>query len=193
MQLQMQQAVVDYKKVIRTRELDFNQEFTREYCVSIAKAMGKLMEYDRIMKTPKDELKLKINIYSYGGAVDSLFIVLSKIDKLKEAGYEVITHNTTVAMSCGFVLSIYGTVKTCTKYATYLNHQLSAGTIGTYAEMETSVEYFKDTQEKLFSIIMENTHFTEEELNKPYATNRDVIYDACSAVKWGIADFIVTD
>lgn len=183
----------DYKKVIRTRVIEFNKEFSREFIVDVCKCLDKLMEYDKIMETPKEGLTIKFQIYSYGGAVDSLMFLLSKIDKMIELGYEVITHNASVAMSCGFILSIYGTVRTCTKHATYLNHQLSAGTWGTFGGMEVDQQHFKAVEEHLEQIIRDHTHMTEEELKRPYTTNRDVFYYACDAIKWGIADIIVTD
>lgn len=189
----MAMPLLDFKKVIRTRQIDFNQEFTRDYMVDVCSALDKLVEYDRIMKTPKKGLTIRFNIYSYGGAIDSLMFLLAKMDKLKELGYEVITHNASVAMSCGFILSIYGTTRTCTKHATYLNHQLSAGTQGTFGEMEVNIEYFKRIERCLENVIREHTHMTEEEIKRPYETNRDVIYDACEAIKHGICDMIVTD
>lgn len=189
----MMQTMPDYKKVIRTRIIEFQHEFTREFIVDVCKCLDKLMEYDKIMETPKEGLTIKFQIYSYGGAVDSLMFLLSKIDKMIELGYEVITHNASVAMSCGFILSIYGTVRTCTKHSTYLNHQLSAGTWGTFGGMEVDQQHFKAVEEHLEQIIRDHTHMTEEELKRPYTTNRDVFYYACDAIRLGIADMIVTD
>lgn len=193
MMLPVNQTMIDYKKVLRTRVIEFDREFTRDYCISVANAIGKMIEYDKLIKTPKNKLKLRINVYSYGGDVDALYIVLSKLDRLKELGYEVITHNASVAMSCGFVLSVYGTIKTCSPYATYMNHQVSAGTIGTYAEMETRMGWIKEAEDRLNEIIKRCTNLSNTELNKPYRTNRDVFYNAEEAIKKGIADKIVID
>ena len=83
-QTMMQPLMIDFKKVIRTRQLNFDKEFTREYVADVCSALDKLMEFDKIMETPKEALKIKFNIYSYGGQCDSLMYLLSKIDKLKE-------------------------------------------------------------------------------------------------------------
>ena len=43
-QTMMQPLVLDFKKVIRTRQLNFDKEFTREYIVDVCSALDKLME-----------------------------------------------------------------------------------------------------------------------------------------------------
>lgn len=183
-------TLLDVKKVLRTRVIDFDFEFTRESCMEVVNVINKLIEFDGIVGTPDSQKTLRINIYSYGGHCDSLWTLIDRIEWLKEHGYTVITHNLSVAMSCGFVLSIAGNVKTCTPYATYLNHQVSAGTIGTFGEMESYLEHLKATEEAFTEYIRQHTHMTEEELMKPYTTNRDVYYTACDAIKHGIADEI---
>ena len=50
----MMLELVDVKKVIRTRVIDFNFEFTRETVMEVVRALSKVIEYDRIMKTPKE-------------------------------------------------------------------------------------------------------------------------------------------
>lgn len=186
--------LVNLKGVLRTRQINFTEEFTRPYIMEVCSALDKLMEFDKIMETPKDELKIKFNIYSYGGQCDSLMYLLGKIDKMKELGYEVETCNKSVAMSCGFILSIYGTVRTCTKHATYLNHQISSGTgYCTYGEMQNYTEHLKNVQLYFENIVREHTHMDEDEITRPRTTNQDVYYSPCEAIKWGICDMIVTD
>lgn len=193
-QTMMQPLMLDFKKVIRTRQLNFDKEFTREYIADVCSALDKLMEFDKIMETPKEALKIKFNIYSYGGQCDSLMYLLSKIDKLKELGYEVETCNKSVAMSCGFILSIYGTVRTCTKHATYLNHQVSSGTgYCTYGEMQNYTEHLQKVQLYFEDIVRQYTHMDEDEVTRPRRTNQDVYYSPCEAVKLGICDMIITD
>ena len=185
---------VNLKGILLTRQVNFTEEFTRPFIMKVCSALDKLMEYDRIMETPKEELKVKFNIYSYGGQCDSLMYLLAKIDKMKELGYEVETCNKSVAMSCGFILSIYGTVRTCTRHATYLNHQVSSGTgYCTYGEMQNYTEHLKNVQLYFENIVREHTHMDEDEITRPRTTNQDVYYSPCEAIKWGICDMIVTD
>ena len=186
----MMLELVDVKKVIRTRVIDFNFEFTRETVMEVVRALSKVIEYDRIMKTPKELKRIRINVYSYGGHVDSLWALIDKIEYMKDHGYTVITHNVTVAMSCGFVLAVSGNVRTCTPYATYLNHQISAGTIGTYGEMQNYVVHLDEAMSKFKEYIKKQTHMTDEEIDRPYTTNRDVYYTPCEALKWEIANEI---
>ena len=66
-QTMMQPLVLDFKKVIRTRQLNFDKEFTREYIVDVCSALDKLMEFDKIMETPKEALKIKLDSPGGGG------------------------------------------------------------------------------------------------------------------------------
>ena len=38
--------------------------------------------------------------------------------------------------------------------------------------------------------IKKQTHMTDEEIDRPYTTNRDVYYTPCEALKWEIANEI---
>lgn len=185
-------ALVDAKKVLRTRVIDFDFEFTRESCMEVVGVINKLIEFDKLMGTPDKNKTLRINVYSYGGHCDSLWSLIDRIEWLKANGYTVTTHNISVAMSCGFVLSIAGNVKTCTPYARYLNHQVSSGAIGTFGEVETYAEDFKQVQEAFVGYIRLNTDLSEFEIQRPYTTNRDVIYTAEEAVKMGVAHKIAS-
>ena len=78
--------LVDVKKFIRTRTLDFRFEFTRETVMEVLNALNKMIEFDKIMKT-EDKLKvLRINVYSYGGHCASLL----RLNKCKKWDIEYI-------------------------------------------------------------------------------------------------------
>lgn len=184
--------MLDYKKVIRTRTIVFDNEFSREYCLDVVSALDKLIEYDKIMETPKQLLKVRFNIFSYGGQCDAFIALAHKIEQMQDMGYVVHTHNVSMCASCGFMLSIMGDYKTANEYSRYLNHQISAGVMGTFGEMETTTEEVRRFQETFRRIVKKHCpNVSDEELDRPYTTNRDITYSAKEALEVGFIDAII--
>ena len=191
-QMPVQPLTIDFKKVIRTRTIMFDQEFDRMYCLDVVSALDKLIEYDKIMETPKDLLKVRFNIFSYGGQCDAFIALAHKIEQMQDMGYVVHTHNVSMCASCGFMLSIMGDYKTANEYSRYLNHQISAGVMGTFGEMETTTEEVRRFQETFRCIVKKHCpNVSDEELDRPYATNRDITYSAKEALEVGFIDAII--
>ena len=191
-QMPVQPLTIDFKKVIRTRTIMFDQEFDRIYCLDVVNALDKLIEYDKVMETPKHLLKVRFNIFSYGGQCDAFIALAHKIEQMQDMGYVVHTHNVSMCASCGFMLSIMGDYKTANEYSRYLNHQISAGVMGTFGEMETTTEEVRRFQETFRRIVKKHCpNVSDEELDKPYITNRDITYSAKEALEVGFIDAII--
>ena len=191
-QMPVQPLTIDFKKVIRTRTIMFDQEFDRMYCLDVVSALDKLIEYDKIMETPKQLLKVRFNIFSYGGQCDAFIALAHKIEEMQDMGYVVHTHNVSMCASCGFMLSIMGDYKTANEYSRYLNHQISAGIMGTFGEMETTTEEVRRFQETFRRIVKKHCpNVSDEELDRPYVTNRDITYSAKEALEVGFIDAII--
>lgn len=191
-QMPVQPLTIDFKKVIRTRTIMFDQEFDRMYCLDVVSALDKLIEYDKIMETPKQLLKVRFNIFSYGGQCDAFIALAHKIEQMQDMGYVVHTHNVSMCASCGFMLSIMGDYKTANEYSRYLNHQISAGIMGTFGEMETTTEEVRRFQETFRRIVKKHCpNVSDEELDRPYVTNRDITYSAKEALEVGFIDAII--
>lgn len=190
MGMTLQMPMIDVIEVIETRVLDFNKEFSFNYCDEVAYVLDKLMKYDEIMETPKEELTLRITISSPGGYVFALMKVMEKIELMKSKGYFIHTHVSSYAMSCGFVLYCTGTYKTMSPFATIMNHQASSMSWGTVKEQEIRLENLKKEEELIQNYLRENTRMSEEEIQKPYATNTDIYYTAQESVDAGITDEI---
>lgn len=190
MGMTLQMPMIDVIEVIETRVLDFNKEFSFNYCDEVAYALDKLMKYDEIMETPKEELTLRITISSPGGYVFALMKVMEKIELMKSKGYFIHTHVSNYAMSCGFILYCTGTYKTMSPFATIMNHQASSMSWGTVKEQEIRLENLKKEEELIQNYLRENTRMSEEEIQKPYATNTDIYYTAQESVDAGITDEI---
>lgn len=191
-QMPVQPLTIDFKKVIRTRTIMFDQEFDRMYCLDVVNALDKLIEYDKVMETPKHLLKVRFNIFSYGGQCDAFIALAHKIEQMQDMGYVVHTHNVSMCASCGFMLSIMGDYKTANEYSRYLNHQISAGVMGTFGEMETATEEVRRFQETFRRIVKKHCpNVSDEELDRPYITNRDITYSAKEALEVGFIDAII--
>ena len=191
-QMPVQPLTIDFKKVIRTRTIMFDQEFDRMYCLDVVNALDKLIEYDKVMETPKHLLKVRFNIFSYGGQCDAFIALAHKIEQMQDMGYVVHTHNVSMCASCGFMLSIMGDYKTANEYSRYLNHQISAGVMGTFGEMETTTEEVRRFQETFRRIVKKHCpNVSDEELDRPYVTNRDITYSAKEALEVGFFDAFI--
>lgn len=190
MGMTLQMPMIDVIEVIETRVLDFNKEFSFNYCDEVAYALDKLMKYDEIMETPKEELTLRITISSPGGYVFALMKVMEKIELMKSKGYFIHTHVSNYAMSCGFILYCTGNHKTMSPFATIMNHQASSMSWGTVKEQEIRLENLKKEEELIQNYLRENTRMSEEEIQKPYVTNTDIYYTAQESVVAGITDEI---
>lgn len=182
-----QDTLNDIAQVLETRNIHFNKAFTREYCYEIIDLLNKVREYDSLVKTPKEELYIRITICSEGGSILALFALLEVIEKLKEIGYTVHTHCNSMAASCGFILFTSGTYRTVGEFAFLLNHQGSSMTRGTVKEMEVDLAFTKMLEVKINDYLRANTDMTEEEIQRPYVTNTDIWYNAQEAVEKGIA------
>lgn len=182
--------LVDIAEVIQTRILDFDKEFGFDYCNEVAYVLDKVMKYDEIMETPKEELYLRISISSFGGYVYALTKVLEKVELMKSKGYTIHTHVPNHAMSCGFVLYCSGTYKTVSPFATLMNHQPSSGMFGTLKEQQVSLENMKKDDKVIQDYIRNNTRLSEEEIQRPYVTNTDIYYTAEESVEIGLTDAI---
>lgn len=186
----MEQPLNDLVSVLETRNIHFSKAFGREYCMEIIDLLKKVEQYDKLVGYKDDELYIRITICSEGGSILALFALLEQIEHMKEIGYTVHTHSN-FAASCGFILHCSGNYKTCSEFATLLNHQGSSMAMGTVMEMKTSLQFTEMLEEKINSYLRKNTRMTEDEIQRPKRTNLDVWYNAEQAKEIGVVDKIV--
>ena len=64
--------------------------------------------------------------------------------------------------------------------------------MGTFGEMETTTEEVRRFQETFRRIVKKHwPNVSDEELDRPYATNRDITYSAKEALEVGFIDAII--
>ena len=180
----------DLITVLETRNIYFAKAFTRDYCMEIIELLQKVEQYDKLIGYKDDELYVRITINSEGGSILALFSLLEQIEHMKQIGYTIHTHST-FAASCGFILHCSGNYKTCSEFATLLNHQGSSMAMGTVMEMKTSLQFTEMLEEKINSYLRKNTRMTEDEIQRPKRTNLDIRYSAEEALEIGVVDKII--
>ncbi len=184
-------SIVEFKleKIYKAIEKAFIAEHV-SYTKEIIDLLKKLESYDRLMKTRKEDLYVRITICSEGGSILALFALLEQIEHMKEIGYTVHTHSN-FAASCGFILHCSGNYKTCSEFATLLNHQGSSMAMGTVMEMRTSLQFTEMLEDKINDYLRKNTRMTEDEILRPKRTNLDIWYNAEQAMEIGVVDEII--
>ena len=186
----MEPQLNDLVSVLETRNIHFAKAFGRDYCMEIIDLLKKVEQYDKLVGYKDDELYIRITICSEGGSILALFALLEQIEHMKEIGYTVHTHSN-FAASCGFILHCSGNYKTCSEFATLLNHQGSSMAMGTVMEMRTSLQFTEMLEDKINDYLRKNTRMTEDEILRPKRTNLDIWYNAQQALEIGVVDKIV--
>jgi ATP-dependent Clp protease protease subunit len=130
---------------------------------------------------------IKIQINSYGGSIYDGIAVCDAIDKSQTPIHTHVSH----AMSMGFIISLFGHDRTCSKYATFMWHSMSSGIIGKLQDMEEDMEENNRLQEIMNNITLERTKLKKTQLTKIVKAKRDNYIVADDALKLGIVDRIV--
>jgi ATP-dependent Clp protease, protease subunit len=131
---------------------------------------------------------ITLHIDSPGGSVKS---GLSIVDSINMTDCDIITVNTGMAASMGSILLGSGTKgkRGSLKYSKVMLHQVSAGTQGTLADMEISINEAKKYNDLLFGLLGEYSGKDPEVVKKD--ANRDLWLTADEAKEYGLIDYIV--
>ncbi len=110
---------------------------------------------------------------------------------MKDKGTPVNTVVTGCAMSCGFMIAIYGDHRSIHKHGTMMYHQVSSAAWGKLKEIEEDVIETKRLQKKIEEMTLENTKITKEKLEKVYNKKKDWYLSAKDSLKGGCVDEII--
>lgn len=146
----------------------------------------------RNLMTGKDRPKwMKMIINSPGGAVPSAFAL---IDTMKGSSIPVYTYGLGEIASCGLLTFMAGAKgkRFITPNTSILSHQFSWGTIGKEHELMASVKEFENTSARLIAHYKKCTGQTEAVIKKYLLPAEDVWLTPKEAIKYGLADEIVT-
>ncbi len=135
------------------------------------------------------DVPVVIYINSYGGSVDALNKILDTLDSLPN---EIITVCAGTAMSAGAVLLSYGDQRYIGANSRVMIHQVSSGTFGTIADMETSVKETKKLNNQLLKVLAKRCKKTPTQMKAIFDKNVDKFLNPSEAKKFGLVDKIGT-
>jgi ATP-dependent protease ClpP protease subunit len=173
---------------LKNRRIYLSDEFDRDSIFEVVYFLDRIRDID-LRSGRKDKIELIID--SYGGVIYSGNLLLSKIEQLKDEGYEIITTTSGVAMSMGFIAAICGSKRYAYRHATFLVHQPSSGTWGTLKDIEDDRDETNRLWEDMKSTIKKYTKITEAQLNDIKERKHDWILNAQQALELGVIDKIL--
>lgn len=180
------------KEVNRNRTINFLGEFNEDNCYKCEYLIRKIISLDEINNVKKEDLEpIKINISSYGGAIYELFGLLQLLKQCKAKGYKIITECVGKAMSCGFVLFIYGDIRIASTYSSLLYHSASTCAIGKIQDIEDELSEVKRLNEIILDTICDNTNIPREMLENINKEKKDYIFNIEEVKKYNIANKII--
>jgi ATP-dependent Clp protease protease subunit len=131
---------------------------------------------------------IKIYIDSYGGAVYQCFGLLGVMEKSQTPVHTIVTG---AAMSCGFMILIYGHKRFGYPMSTPLYHQVSTGFFGKVQDMEEKLEETKRLQKKIEDITVDKTQISKKKLAEILKKKVDWYMSAEEALGLGVIDEIL--
>ena len=134
-----------------------------------------------------EEITMFIN--SCGGSMIQMFSILDTMRIIKSP---IRTVCVGIAASAAAVIFSSGNTRLVSKTSEIMIHELSAGTFGSMSIMRENVEQFQKMQEKMVSLLAENTNKTISQI-KEIMNKTDKYFDAQEAVTFGLADRIIND
>lgn len=146
---------------------------------------------DEAANIPLENRKpIKLMIHSYGGNLDSAFAM---IDCMALSKTPIHTYNLNACMSAGCLIFLNGHKghRYCMPLSTALIHEGSGGSRGTYEQVQAQNENYKKLMDMMKNNILDHTTIDTKTLNK--WKNKEIYLYADDQVKYGLADYIVTD
>lgn len=131
-----------------------------------------------------------INIYinSIGG---DAMAALGLITTIESSETEIHTHCLGEASSAALLIFAVGHQRFAYKHSIFMYHQLSTMALGTFKDIEDTVEVIKHLQERLEEIFLIYTNFSEEELAEIRQSKRDHTFYYQEALDKGLADKVI--
>lgn len=170
------------------------EEIGLECQVRICRQLRKLAEQE-LKKEKEDRKHIKIRLTTCGGAVVSLFAIVSYMEYYKNKGIIIETYCDGYCASAGAKILMCGSkgYRYSTKRACILIHQTQATLMGHYTlqESKATVSNMVKDWEIAKDIFRENSNLTEEEIENLTEKNLDVIYTAQESLEKGIVDHLI--
>lgn len=177
------------------RKIFFGKQVDQSSIESVSKKIIEINEDDEHLKklyalyeleyTPKP---IEIYIDSYGGLVYQVMGLLNIMDKSKVPIHTIATG---AAMSCGFMMLIYGHKRFAYENATPMYHQISSGAYGKVEDIEQKYQESKRLQNKFEEMVIRKTKITKDRLEEVRKTKYDWFMSAKEAKDLNVIDEII--
>lgn len=166
--------------------LMFNKDFD---ALSTGDAIKFILERNLMTKNKPKQIKMLIN--SPGGEVNSAFAL---IDTMKGSPIPIHTYGLGQIASCGLLTFIAGKKgkRFITKNTSILSHQYTWGSYGKEHELFAQVKEFELTTKRIIEHYKKCTGLNDKQIREYLLPPEDRWLSAEEAVKYGIADEIVT-
>jgi ATP-dependent Clp protease protease subunit len=177
-------ALMSYYKAAENRTFYVDSEIDSSL-IEISKCIIEINRADRGIPI-EDRKPIWIPVYSYGGELDAAY---SFIAVMESSVTPVYTINMGVAMSAGLLILLGGQKRYCLKRSRALYHSGSATIGGTYEQIETNTDSYKEMVKDMRDYIMEKTNIDTKLFNKMKA--KDWYISDEDQVKYGICHSII--
>lgn len=130
---------------------------------------------------------IQLYINSYGGSVYDMW---SLIDTISNSKTPVYTYCDGYAMSAAFNIFLAGHKRFCSKYTTFMYHQMRCYRAGKYQDLvddREQLDYLNSCSEQY---VIERTKITKEEMKAIRERKKDYYFNAKKALEIGIVDKI---
>lgn len=171
-----------YSRLLRERQIFITGEFNEAMAESI---VAQLL----FLESEDDETDITLNINSGGGSVTAGLAIFDTMNFIKPDVSTLVLGN---ACSMGSFISSSGAKgkRFVLPSARVMIHDVSAGTQGTYQDMEVTLTEIAKLRKVLMSNLAKNTGKTLKQIEK--ATDRDNWFDPQESVDFGLADEVIT-
>lgn len=147
------------------------------------------MKDDEIESKERGYKRKPIHIYinSYGGSVYDMW---SLIDTIANSKTPVYTYCDGYAMSAAFNIFLAGHKRFCSRYTTFMYHQMHCFRSGKYQDLvedREQMDYLNSCSEQY---VLERTKITKEEMKAIRERKKDYYFNAKKALEVGIVDKI---
>lgn len=170
------------------RTVCLHDEVTRENIFKCLYWIDKIVISDK-----KQGIKepITISIDCYGGYCYHGLALISRIEQLRDEGYEIVGICKGVACSMGSAILNVCSKRKIYRYAMVLIHSVSSGMYGTSQELQESLDETNRLWKVLKELYLKYTDIPEEKLDEIILRKQDWTLDANESLKYKVVDEIL--
>jgi len=162
---------------------NFNAAVTTD---SVKSCMNQLKIWHRTAPTSE----IEICFFSPGGSVIDGLALYDYIQSLRKAKHNIITSTVGYAASMGGILLQAGDIRRMSSESYVLVHEISAGAVGKFGEMEDEMIFIKKIQGRILNIFASRSKLTAKQWESKWS-RKDLWLDSTECLQFGLVDEVV--